>query len=114
MPLPSGFTRIRDSGSSTRFAVTRIFMGMSSSPSSLEHRPHVAGPAVAAVEGERLVDEVRAVAPLVRRVGALEVVPEQRAVVGVRALLDELARLLLRALAAEIGEPPLRDDRGDV
>src|SRR5512146_86683 len=105
MPVPSGLTVIFDSGSSTRLAVTRILSVIRGSV--LGRRAHVARPAVPSVEPERLVEQVRAVSTLVGGVGAPEVVPQQRAVVRVGALLDDLLRLLLRALAAQIGEPVL-------
>ena len=66
------------------------------------------------MEREGLVQEMRRMRVVRLRVGALEVVAEQRPVVGVRSVLDDLLGTLVRGLAAQVGHALLRDDDVDV
>lgn len=71
---------------------------------------HAARLQIALVEREGLIEEVRRVRVMCLRVGALEVVAQHGAEVGVRAVLDDLLGALARRLAAQIGHALLRDD----
>ena len=66
------------------------------------------------MEREGLAQEMRRMCMARLLVGALEVVAQHWAEVGVRAVLDDLLGALARRLAAQVGHALLRDDDVDV
>lgn len=66
------------------------------------------------MEREGLAQEMRRMCMARLLVGALEVVAQQRPVVGMRAVLDDLLGALARRLAAQVSDALLRDDDVDV
>ena len=62
------------------------------------------------VEGKRLVQEMRCLCALRRRKSTLVVVEQDGAIVGMRAVVDDLEGTLTRAFAAQVGNALLRDD----
>ena len=68
------------------------------------------------VHVERVPQQVRLVAPALAQaleLGAVQVVGQDRLVVGVGALLDDLARALARGHAGHVGEADFGDDHVD-